>query len=619
VNEENVRDRKRITRQLQEALDYAENIVSTIREPLLVLDGSLRIISANQSFYRVFSISQEETEGKLIYEVGRGDWNIPKLRELLQNILTRNTSFENYEVDHEFPSIGWKTMLLNARRLHDGGVKTQKILLAIEDITERKLIEREKSSSELRYRRLFETAQDGILILDAPTGIISDVNPFLLKRLGYSSQDMKGKKLWEIGLFKDAEASRQAFRVLQDKGYIRYEDLPLETKDGQLMQVEFISNLYTVNGDKVIQCNIRDITDRKKAEFALIEEKNKMENVLNSTSDGFFTFDANFRFTYFNRAAEEILGRKASEVVGLSFVEAFPQAKGSVFEEHYLQALKDRKPLSFESYFELEPYQNWYDVRVFPSKEGIAVFFQAITERKKAEELLQRNSRELEATNKELEAFSYSISHDLRAPLRTLDGFSEAVLQDYGDRLDENGRDYLYRIRKASQKMSQLIEDILKLSRITVSDTNRDEVNLSDLVESIADDIKDNRPERQVDFVIQPGITTQGDIKLLEVALRNLMENSWKFTNKSPRARIEFGVNSQNGKQVYFLADNGVGFDMKYAERLFQPFRRLHSDKEFPGTGIGLATVQRVIHRHGGRIWADSKVGGGATFYFTLE
>ena len=262
----NNKKNNRTTEQLLEALNYAEKIVATIREPLLILDNQLRIISANQSFYHDFSVTPEDTEGKLIYEVGNGQWNIPKLRELLEDILPKNTSFENFEVDHEFPVLGRRIMLLNARRIHDGDSKTQKILLAIEDVTEPKLMEKEISSSELRYRRLFETAQDGILILDAQTGEITDANPFLLKMLGYHLQDVKGKRLWEIGLFKDSAASQQAFHELQDKGYIRYEDLPLQTKDGQPMAVEFVSNVYSIDGEKVIQCNIRDITERKKLE-----------------------------------------------------------------------------------------------------------------------------------------------------------------------------------------------------------------------------------------------------------------------------------------------------------------------------------------------------------------
>jgi PAS domain S-box-containing protein len=266
MSEKEKKNNNRTPQQVQEALDYAENIVSTIREPLLVLDNNLQIITASKSFYLTFSVSPVETEGKLIYEVGNGQWNIPRLRELLETILPKNTSFENYEVDHEFPDLGRRIMLLNARRIHNGVDKTQKILLAIDDITDRKRIEYEMTSSELRYRRLFETAQDGILILNAETGTISDVNPFLLNMLGYSKQDLVGKKLWEIGFFTDIKASLQAFQTLQAKGYVRYENLPLKSADGRSMEVEFVSNRYAVNGELVIQCNIRDITDRKKTE-----------------------------------------------------------------------------------------------------------------------------------------------------------------------------------------------------------------------------------------------------------------------------------------------------------------------------------------------------------------
>jgi diguanylate cyclase (GGDEF)-like protein/PAS domain S-box-containing protein len=240
--------------------------VATIREPLLVLDASLKIVGANNSFYKLFSVKPQETEGRLVYKICNNQWDIPKLRELLEEILPKNTSFSDFEVEHDFPQIGRRTMILNARRIHDGGSKTHRILLAIEDITERKRIEQEKTSSELRYRRLFETAQDGILILDAETGQIADVNPFLIDMLGYSKNEFLGKRLWEIGAFIDARKSREAYKELQRNSYIRYEDLPLETRNGQRMEVEFVSNVYSVNNERVIQCNIRDISERKQLE-----------------------------------------------------------------------------------------------------------------------------------------------------------------------------------------------------------------------------------------------------------------------------------------------------------------------------------------------------------------
>lgn len=265
-NKEIVGINKQPERGLQQALEFVEGIVATIREPLLVLDASLKIVGANNSFYKLFSVKPQEIEGRLIYKIGNNQWDIPKLRELLQEILPKNTSFSDLEVEHDFPQIGRRTMILNARRIHDGGSKTHRILLAIEDITERKRIEQEKAASELRYRRLFETAQDGILIINAETGQITDVNPFLIDMLGYSKNELLGKRLWEIGAFTDARKSRKAYKELQDKSYIRYEDLPLETKDGQRMEVEFVSNVYLVNNERVIQCNIRDISERKRLE-----------------------------------------------------------------------------------------------------------------------------------------------------------------------------------------------------------------------------------------------------------------------------------------------------------------------------------------------------------------
>ena len=259
-------DRKRAEETFVRAQKYIEGIVETVREPLLVLTADLKVISANQSFYQIFKVAPEETEGRFIYSIGDHQWNIPGLRKLLEEIIPQNSHFNNFEVSHEFPVLGQRTMLLNARRIYREGKSTEMILLAIEDITERRQAEEAVKHSETRYRRLFETAQDGILILDAETGHISDVNPFLTEMLGHSQEEFLGRRLWEIGAFKDREASKAAFSELQSKGYVRYDDLPLETKDGRLMAVEFVSNVYLVNHHKVIQCNIRDITSRKRIE-----------------------------------------------------------------------------------------------------------------------------------------------------------------------------------------------------------------------------------------------------------------------------------------------------------------------------------------------------------------
>lgn len=231
---------------------------------------------------------------------------------------------------------------------------------------------------------------------------------------------------------------------------------------------------------------------------------------------------------------------------------------------------------------------------------------------------LKKQNRELEAVNRELQAFSYSVSHDLRAPLRAIDGFSQAVLEDYACRLDEEGQDFLRRVRAAAQHMGHLIDDLLRLSRVTQGSLSLESVNLSKRAEAIIQELREEEPDREVQIQIEPNLVIVGDRRLLDIVLANLLGNAWKFTAKKPEAAIEFERLSHEKPTTYLIRDNGAGFDMAYASKLFGAFQRMHDVREFPGTGIGLATVQRIIHRHGGRVWAAASEGHGATFYFSL-
>jgi signal transduction histidine kinase len=258
-----------------------------------------------------------------------------------------------------------------------------------------------------------------------------------------------------------------------------------------------------------------------------------------------------------------------------------------------------------------------YVIKPFSAEELRARVGNLIT-LKRAQDVLQEANAAADAANRELEAFCYSVSHDLRAPLRSLDGFSQALLEDYGDRLEPEGKDYLQRIGAAAKRMGQLIDDLLELSRVTRTDLNPAAVNLAEIARRIVGDLRATSPERSVSMTIPERLTAQGDQRLLYLALENLLSNAWKFTGKRQDARMELGVTRDGNETVYFVRDNGAGFDMTYADKLFAPFQRLHDEADFEGTGIGLATVQRIIQRHGGRVWAEGSVGHGATVYFTL-
>jgi PAS domain S-box-containing protein len=241
--------------------------------------------------------------------------------------------------------------------------------------------------------------------------------------------------------------------------------------------------------------------------------------------------------------------------------------------------------------------------------------------RKLAEELEERfvaRTADLSAANEELEAFAYSVSHDLRAPLRGIDGFSQAVLEEYSESLDETGRDYLIRLRSASQRMGHLIDDMLSLSRVSRVELSRERVDLSAIATSLAVELQEREPDRTVEFVIEDGLAAQGDFRFLSIVLENLLANAFKFTSTRETARIEFGCTPVDGEDAYFVRDDGVGFDMAYSDQLFVPFQRLHTEAEFPGSGIGLATIRRVVARHGGHAWAHGELDRGATVYFTL-
>jgi len=330
-------------------------------------------------------------------------------------------------------------------------------------------------------------------------------------------------------------------------------------------------------------------------------------------------------FVRLNRAAEELLGMSRDQMLGKTDFDFFPRSEAEFF------VAKDRETLASGALVDIpeEPIhtpdgERWLHTKKVALRNGdgkathLLGISHDITVRRR--ELAELSAAKLtaDAANRELESFSYSVAHDLRGPLRAIDGFSQALLEDYGARLDPEGLRYLARVREAAQRMAELIDDLLTLSRVTRSDLKRERVDISALARTLLSGFQRLEPDRHVEVVIAPDLVAQADPQLAAIALDNLLGNAWKFTSRCTRARIEVGVTDADGECAFFVRDNGAGFDMTYRDKLFGVFQRLHTENDFPGTGVGLATVARITARHRGRIWAHGLIDEGATFYFTL-
>ncbi|MBD1893594.1 PAS domain S-box protein [Coleofasciculus sp. FACHB-129] len=507
------------------------------------------------------------------------------------------------------------------------------------EIAERKQAQAALHQREQELKALIENTPDIIARFDRDLRHIY-VNSAIELATGVPSEVFIGKTNRELGMSEDLVSQWESiFRQVFETGQENVVEFQFPTPNGLKYYQSRLVAEFTEDGliNSVLGIS-RDITGLKQVEEALRNSEQRFRATFNQAAVGIAEVERNGQWRLVNQKLCDITGYTREELLERTFQDiTHPDDLNTDLENVGRMLAGEISTYSMEKrYIRKDTSPVWINLTgsVVRNCAGELRYFIAIVEdisdRKRfQQEITQLNqdlerrvverTAQLEAANRELEAFSYSVSHDLRAPLRSVDGFSQALLERYADTLDEKGKHYLHRIRAGSQRMGELIDDLLELSRVTRTEMRTTEVDLSAIASEIVIELRQSQPERPVEVAIAPGILAQGDARLLRIILENLLHNAWKFTSNRLYACIEFGIILQTDSQpAYFVRDNGAGFDMAYANKLFGAFQRLHSMTEFPGTGIGLATVQRIVHRHGGRVWAESAVEQGATFYFTL-
>jgi two-component system CheB/CheR fusion protein len=674
VTLEDINDLKLGMLRIQESRDYAEAIVETVREPLIVLNKDLHVITANHAYYRNFGLAPDVIENKSFYELQNGLWNIPVLRELLDDILAKNSVFNDFEIAYEAAGVAPRILLINARTVISKDPDAHLILLAIEDVTKRRQAEEALRESEKRYRSLFENMLNGfayckMLFEDGrPLDFIYlEVNSAFEKLTGL--KNVAGKKVTEVipgirdsypGLFEmhgrvALTGNPESFEIYleplaiwffvsvysTEKGYfIAVFDNITERKRAESVAQARLRMLSlaaspSVPRDETLQIMLDEIEKQTGSVIGFYHfldadqetlslqawSTNTLRNMCTAEGKG-----SHYNITQAGVWVDCVLERRPvihNDYATLAHRKGLPPGHAEVKREMVVPILRGDRIVAIIGVGNKPTDYNATDVEIVVSLGELSweIFerIKAADELQKAHAEVERRTQDLAATNKELEAFSYSVSHDLRNPLNRILGFSDVLLEDYSDKLDDEGKDHLNRVIKNAAKMNRIIEDLLHLSQISRREMQRQDIDLSKIAASVAEELREAQPDRRVTLDIQDGVTAFADAKLIWVAVSNLLDNAWKFTSKAENARIEFGAFERDGKTVYYVKDNGAGFDQSFSDKLFLPFQRLHSEEEFEGTGIGLATVERVIRRHGGRIWAEGKTNEGTAFFFTLN
>ncbi|MCL4873969.1 PAS domain S-box protein [bacterium] len=626
------------SRALMESEERFRGIMDNTNNVVYLKDVEGRYLLINRRYEELFHISGGEISGKTDYDFfPREVADAFRANDLKALASERPVEFEEYAPHddglHSYISIKFRLRAADGQIYGVAGIST--------DITQIRRSQEALAESEEKFRGLVETINDFVWEVDENL-VYTYASPKVRSILGYEPDEIIGRTPFDLMPPEEAEKVKRDIErsVERKESFNAYENLNFK-KDGSPVVLETnASPVFDPDGVFRGYRGIdRDVTERKAAENALSESESRLANAQRIARLGNWDWDIVNNDLHWSDEIYRIFGVTPREF-GATY-ESFlnhvhPEDRENVIKA-VDEALYGKAPYSIDHRVVLrdgtekivhEQGEVVHDPAGKPLRMSGTVL--DITERKRAEDEVRKLNAELEqrveertaelaAANRELEAFSYSVAHDLKTPLRVIDGFARILVKDCSDALGTTGKEYLERLVAASRRMGELIDALLKLSRVMRAEMTVERVYLSGVARAIASDLRKAQPDRNAEFIIHENLAADGDPGLLKTVMENLLGNAWKFTSKKGVARIEFGSSGkEDGKTVFFVRDNGAGFEMKYAERLFNPFQRLHGEDEFPGTGIGLATVQRIIQRHGGSIRAEGESEKGATFYFTI-
>ena len=610
-----------IRRPESEGGGFEERYRSPVNSPVLGADGKIAyIIHRVEDVTEFIRLKQEESEQRRITErlqTRAAEMEAEIFRRTQQVQITERLRTRAAEMEAE--------IFRRAQQIQEVNNQLQKELDA------RKQAEQALRESEERFRAVAESATDAIVAADK-SGHITYFNQGAERIFGYAARDVISRPLTLLMPQRFHDAHRQGLARFLTTGEARVVGRTVELvgqrKDGTDFPLELSLASWKARGDTFFTGILRDITERKRAEELLRASEERFHLMVKHVEDyAIFMLDAEGRVATWNAGAERIKGYRADEIIGRHFACFYtPDDVRAGKPERLLQEAVSQGRCEDEGWrVRKDGSAFWANAVITALRDphgtllGFTKVTRDITERTRLEQEIQQHSVALEAANKELDAFSYSVAHDLRAPLRAIDGFSRVLLEEHAPTLPPEAQHYLNAVRRNSQRMGLLIDDLLAFSRLSRQPLNKQLVRPADLVRQCVDELRAEQQGRRVQIAIGDLPACQADPALLKHVWMNLMSNALKYTRKQEVAVIEVGSREQAGACVYFVKDNGVGIDMQYADKLFGVFQRLHRPEDYEGTGVGLAIVQRVIHRHGGRVWAEAAVNKGATFYFTFE